>query len=245
MVTAERIPVAPRKAITAVATPGPGRTVVGRLWDGAELVCWLATINLLVLVFTVLGGVVLGAAPALAAAVRMSRARLQGRAEPVLGTFARHWRREWCRANLLLLPFGAAAVLLSIDLVLLGQRGGPLVALLWASLAITVVAAALTATLDAHYELALRRTPLLALRFAVTHLPGALLLVAITALAAAAVLWLPGLLPVIAIGAWVHAVTGVCLSLYARNDALLDDRAAAAAGHHPPYGHHVPPRGTP
>ena len=73
-----------------------------------------------------------------------------------------------------------------------------------------------------HYELPLRRYPLTAVRYVLHDLPATALVLVVTVLAALATRFLPGLLPVLTIGAWLHAVTAICVSCFARNDRLVE-----------------------
>jgi uncharacterized membrane protein YesL len=200
------------KAVTGV----PG----GRLYDAAELATWVAGLTLLVSAFTLAGGVIFGLAPALIAGAQLSRARLRGDQQPMITTFARSWRRELVRANLMLAPIGAAGLLLTVNLALFSSAGGPLVAALWAALALVVVAGVVTITMYAHYELPLRRYPVVAVRYLLHDPPAAALVAVTTALAVAGVWFVPGL-AVLAVGAWLHAVTALCLSFFTRNDQLV------------------------
>ncbi|GAB2971651.1 hypothetical protein GCM10027212_08020 [Actinotalea caeni] len=193
----------------------------GRLYDAADLLVWLAGLNLLVVVFTLLGGVVLGLAPALVAAATVSRTRVRGDGEPLLRTFARVWRRELVRANLLLAPFGLVAALLGTNIATFAPTGGPLVPALWVALALVALAATFALTLYTHYELPLGRYATTAVRYLAHDLPATVLVAAVTAVAALVVWFAPGLLPVLAIGGWIYTVTAICVSCFARNDRLV------------------------
>lgn len=205
-----------RKAI-ARSSGLPG----GRLYDAADLLMWLAGLNVLVLVFTLLGGVVLGIAPALVAAASVSRARVRGDAQPLLRTFAQIWRRELLRANLLLAPFGVVAALLGLNLTAFADAGGPLVVALWVALAVVTLMTVFAVAMYAHYELPLRRYPAMAVRYTLHDLPAAVLVAAVTVLVALVTTAVPGLLPVLSIGAWVYAVSAICFSCFNRNDRLV------------------------
>lgn len=205
----------PRKAITTYGLPG------GRLYDAADLVMWVAGVNLLVVAFTLLGAVVVGLAPALVAGATLARGRVRGDAQPMVRTFAAVWRRELGRANLLLLPFAVVAAMLCANLYALAPAGGPLVVVLWVALALTALAATFALTMYTHYELPLRRYAPTAVRYLLHDLPATVLVAVVTVLAALVTWFVPGLLPVVTIGAWLYAVTAICLSCYVRNDRLV------------------------
>lgn len=207
----------PRKAVaTGARLPG------GRWYDAAELLGWLAGLNLLIVGSTLLGGVVLGLAPALVAAASVSRARVRGDAQPLLRTFAQVWKRELWPANAVVAPFALAAILLGANLYAFAPGGGPLVVALWVALALVGLAATFAVTLYVHYDLPLRRYALTAVRYLLHDLPATSLLAVVTALAVLATLFVPGLLPVLTVAAWLHAATAICLSCYARNDRLVE-----------------------
>ncbi|GAB2603757.1 DUF624 domain-containing protein [Pseudactinotalea suaedae] len=206
----------PRKAFpTTSGLPG------GRIYDAAELLVWLAGLNLMIVLTTFLGGVVLGLAPALAAAASVSRSRVRGDAQPLLRTFAAVWRREFWRANAVLAPFAVLALVLGANLYSFGPLGGALVVALWVALGVVGLAATFAVMLFTHYELPLRRYATTAVRYLLHDLPATALVVVVTVLAVLLTGFLPGLLPVLTVGAWVHAVSAICFSCFARNDQLV------------------------
>lgn len=197
------------------------RSVTGTLYDVADLLFFLAMVNLCMLAFTLAGGVILGVGPSLVAAVTLVRSRLRGDSLPIFATFARTWRSEFLRANTVLAPLGIATVLIALNLLWFSPRSHLLVTPLWVGLGLTVVLVALTATMYAHYELPTNRYLITAARFLTLHLAGGLLLLVATAIVVVAVRFIPGLLPVIAPSAWVYLVTALCLSFYTHNDKSL------------------------
>lgn len=193
----------------------------GRLYDAVEALTWIAGLNLAIVVFTLMGAVAVGLAPALVAAATVSRARLRGDAQPLFRTFAGVWRRELRDANLLLAPFAVAGLLLAVNLVAFGPEGGPLVVTIWVALALVALAATFALTMYVHYELPLRRYATTAVRYLLHDLPATALVAAATALAALITAFVPGLLAVLTVGGWIYAVCGICLSCYVRNDRLV------------------------
>ena len=196
-----------------------------RLVDFAELVTFVGVLNLLVMVTTLAGGVLLGWPAALAAAVACSRQRLIGDDRPVIRSFLTHWRQQFLRANLLQAPGNLLVLVLLVNHLALAGSQSVLAAAIIAACAVVVVNQMIVVTMDAHYELGVGPCLYLATRFMI-HSPGApLLLSATLVMLLLAVLLLPGLLPVFAIGTAVHLCTGLCLSFFAANDQLM-------AGHH-------------
>ncbi|UFU07015.1 DUF624 domain-containing protein [Ruania halotolerans] len=205
--------------------PVPTGNVSGtaRLHSWAEAVAFAALMNALILAFTLAGGVLLGWSPAVAAAAACSRRRIRGEVHPWIRLFAASWRRELRRANLLQLPGNLVIALLTINMVTFydGTGATTLMVALAVATAIAVVLQVLVITMDAHYNLHIGECLRLASAFAV-RFPGApLLLAATTALAAALTAWIPGLLPVISVGAWLYLCTALCLSFFAANDRSL------------------------
>lgn len=207
------------RGTTSAGLPG------GRLYDAADLLVWLAGMNLLVIAFSVLGGVVIGLAPALTAAATVSRGRLRGSADPLLRTFARAWRRDLLRANAVLAPFTIVALLLGINLYAFTPTSAGLKVAFWVALTLVAAAATFALTLYIHYQLPLRQYALTAVRYLLHDLPAAALVAIVTVLGALLTQFIPGLLPVLTIGAWIHTVTAICISCYTRNDQLIAGRA--------------------
>jgi uncharacterized membrane protein YesL len=207
----------------AEAPPGTRRT---ERWYGVvDTITFVGLLNLLVLVFTLAGAVVAGWAPALAAATECSRTRLRGDTQPVVRRFAAAWRHQLVRANLLAAPPAVVLTLLGASLVTLAARPGWgwLTAWLVAAAAVAASHLVLALTMDAHYDLRVGQTLRLAWSFLV-RFPGApLLLTATTALVVTATAFVPGLLPVITIGAWTYLCTALCLSFYAANERALTE----------------------
>jgi uncharacterized membrane protein YesL len=209
--------------------PGPAEASrLERWYTWLDTVLYLAVLNVLVLAFTLAGAVVLGWAPAVSAAVTCSRHRIRGRSFPVVRTFAAAWRDGFLSGNLLAAPAAVTLALLATSALALRDRPGTgvLVGALVAAAAVCVAHLLLVFAMDAHFELRRRDCLRLAWAFMV-RFPGApLLLVATTALATVVTALVPGLAPVISVGAWLHLCTALCLSFFAANDRHLDGEAA-------------------
>jgi uncharacterized membrane protein YesL len=195
-----------------------------RWYSAVDAIFFAGVLNLLVLVFTLAGGVLLGWSPALAAAASCSRERLRGNQQRLVRRFAATWASGFVRANLLTAPAAVVLALAGSSLVAL-QGQAPLALLVGLGVvgAVGVLHVLFVVTMDAHYELDGRDCVRLAWTF-MLRFPGApLLLAATTALVAVATAFVPGLLPVISIGAWIYLCTALCLSFYAANDRNLAD----------------------
>ncbi|MFI2102851.1 YesL family protein [Isoptericola sp. NPDC019693] len=209
----------------AVAAPDGGARL-DRWFGWVDTLAFLGLVNLLVLAGTLAGGVVLGVAPALAAATVVSRTRLRGDTQRTARVFLRTWTSSFGRANLLAAPGLLALALTGTSLLVLDGAPAVLRVALAVVAGLAVVHVLLALTMDAHYDLRGRDVPRLAWAF-LLRFPGApLLLAATTALVGVVTALVPGLLPVVSIGAWAYLCTALCLSFYAANDRHLGDRPA-------------------
>ncbi|SKC41160.1 YesL family protein [Krasilnikoviella flava] len=215
-----------RADVSAAARPDGGARL--ERWFGwVDTLAFLGLVNLLILAGTLAGGAVLGVAPALAAATTVSRARLRGDAQRTVQVFARTWASGFGRANLVAAPGLGAAALTGISLLALDDAPTALRVALAVVAGLGLVHLLLALTMDAHYDLCRRDVPRLAWAF-LLRFPGApLLLAATTALVGVVTAFVPGLLPVVSIGAWAYLCTALCLSFYAANDRHLGDHPAA------------------
>lgn len=207
--------------MTTLDTPrGPAPARVERWYGRLDAIAFVGMLNLLVIVFSVAGGLLAGWAPAMAAAMSCSRARLRGDSQRLVRVFATEWRRKFLHANLLVVPSAVVTGSLCWSLVFLSGPGWLRSALV-AAAAVALAHLVLVLTMDAHYELRRAQCIRLAWVFLI-RFPGApLLLIATTALAIAVTAFIPGLLPVLTVGVWVHLCTALCLSFYAANDRNL------------------------
>ncbi|MCK9795314.1 DUF624 domain-containing protein [Isoptericola sp. 4D.3] len=215
------------RADVAGAVPRPDGARLERWFGWVDTLAFLALLNVLVLAGTLAGGVLLGVAPALGAAATVGRTRLRGDAQRAVRVFATTWVSGFGRANLVAAPALATLALTGTSLLALDGAPTTLRVALAVVGGLAVVHLLLTLTMDAHYDLRRRDVPRLAWAF-LLRFPGApLLLAATTALAGVVTAFVPGLLPVVSIGAWVYLCTALCLSFYAANDRNVSDRPAA------------------
>lgn len=203
-----------------------------RLHGACDWLFWVMTVNALWYLFTVLGGVILGAAPATIAATELTRRKLRGEAFPAFRTFAACWRREFWRANAVLAPVGVIAGILGLNALgfshsgELGQLPGVLTL---AALVVVLALGAVVAPLYAHYDLPLRAYLLTASRWMLRNLAHVLLLLLAATAVVTASLILPGLIPFVSLGAWLCISTALCVAFFTANDRRVEELAAAAA----------------
>jgi uncharacterized membrane protein YesL len=194
-------------------------------YHACDLVCWIATLNLLWIGFTLLGGGLLGAAPATVAAHTLARRRIRGEAVPAVPEFWRVWRAEFVRANVLLLPAGVVGGLLWLNWLRFGAAadaaGTAVAGVVLLAAAITAAWYAVLVPLYVHYDLPLRAYAVTASRFVLANPGPAALLLVVAAGIASVTAAVPGLLPFLSVGVWVHLDTALCLSFFHRNDELV------------------------
>jgi len=193
---------------------------------------WVMTVNALWYLFTLAGGIVLGAAPATVAATELSRRRLRGEAFPAFSSFFKSWRREFWRANAVLGPVLFAFVLLSFNLAGFAASGtlGELPGIVSAvALVITFSVAAVVAPMYAHYDLPLSAYVLTASRWMLRNLAHVVLLVLAGTVIVTVSLMLPGVIPFLSLGAWLTVNTALCIAFFTANDRRLAETVPAGA----------------
>lgn len=195
-----------------------------RLYEAADEVVWAARLNLLWLVFTLAGGVVLGLGPATVAAYTLARRRALGESFHSLPAFAAAYRREFARGSLVVLPLAGAAALLVVNyfyFASLGSAGTAFRLATFAAIVALVVVAAYLLPMYAHYDLRTASYLPKASLFAITR-PAAsvLLLFVFTAIVYASATF-PFLALVVSVGGWIQLDTWLCQRFFAENEARL------------------------
>ena len=201
-----------------------------RAYSFFDTLLWIACLNLLWILFAMLGLGVLGAGPATAAAQILVRRRARGEAAPLLKSFTREYFANFVRANALALPVMAVAVALALNWNYSSGAGDLMSQLIAAG---TFVAAIFLAgavcylfPMYARYELPLGQYLMTSSRFAIRHLAGTVILLFVTAAAVYASRALPGLIPFFSIGAWLYVTGWLCDRFFTANDESV---AAVAA----------------
>jgi uncharacterized membrane protein YesL len=187
------------------------------VYEAADEVVWAAKLNVLWLVFTLLGGVLLGIGPATLAAYSLARRHARGESFQAFPAFVSACRREFVRGTALLFPvLGVSVFLVSNYLSFPALRLVTLVAL-----AAVVVIGAYLLPMAVHYDLRTYAYLPKASRFALARpVPSVLLLFVFTAAVFATVTY-PFLLLVITVGGWIQLDTWLCLRFFAENEARL------------------------
>lgn len=212
---------------TDAAAPGwalRAHAVLDWLW-------WAATLNVLWIVFTLAGGIVLGAAPASAAAAELTRRRLRGDGFPAARAFVQAWRREFWRANRALTAAFAVTVLLAIGATgqdAAGTLGSPLGVATATAFILAFAVTTVATTLFAHYDLSPGAYLPTALRWTLRNLPHIVLLLLAAVVIVTTSLLLPGIIPFLSIGSWLTLSTALCVGFFTANDRRLAEEQPAA-----------------
>jgi uncharacterized membrane protein YesL len=204
-----------------------------RAYTFFDTLLWIACLNMLWIVFTLLGGVVLGAGPSTAAAHILIREKVQGNAVPLMRRYAKEYFKNFGKGNALGVPVlvVAAALALNWGYFSAGWDLGSQVASAAILLAVLFAAGTLCYLfpLFARYELTIPQYFLMSSRFAMRHLAGTVILLFVTAAALFACRSLPGLVPFFGFGAWLYATGWLCDRFFAANDVAMAAKEAGAA----------------
>jgi uncharacterized membrane protein YesL len=195
-----------------------------RLYGAADEVVWAAKLNLLWLVFTLAGGVVLGLGPATVAAYTLARRRALGESFQSWPAFFGAYRREFGRGSLLVLPLAGMTVLLVINyfyFASLGSEGTVFRVATGAAIVAVVAIGAYLLPMSVHYDLRTSNYFPKASLFAITRPAATVLLLFILTTIVFAAGTFPFLWLVIAVGGWIQLDTWLCLRFFAENEARL------------------------
>lgn len=180
------------------------------------------------LLLTLMGGVVLGAAPATVAVMAATRNRLRGDGGPVWGPALFRWRQEFLAANAVLtLPMLVVGMLLLQLVPGLGPTDSVHRAVVMVAAVLGVAVLSALGPLYVQYELPRRRYVTTAVAWVVRN-PGPTLLPVLTlALIWGATSAVPGLLPFVSVGAWLVLDTTLYLAFFRWNDERVSERSQA------------------
>ncbi|MEV0622160.1 DUF624 domain-containing protein [Nonomuraea sp. NPDC050404] len=189
----------------------------------SELI-WVVRLNLIWLVFTLAGGVILGLGPATVAAYTLARRHARNETFQAWSEFWTVYRREFVRASLLVVPAALVATVLVGNYLYFSALGPglgvPRIASFVALIALAGVGAHV-GPLYAHYDLPLRAYWPKAVQLALLRPASTvILLLALTAIVFATSA-MPILAPLISFGAWIYLNTWLCQRFFQENEARL------------------------
>ena len=215
----------------------PSGSFGARAYSFFDTLLWIACLNLLWILFTLLGLGVLGAGPATAAAQIAVRKRARGDAAPLVRSFASQYFRNFGRANVLALPVMAVAMALAMNWNYFSGSGDLFSQLVAAGIFVTAIfvagATCYLFPMYARYELPLAQYLLLSSRFAFRHLAGTVILLFVSAAAFYASSTVPGLIPFFSIGAWLFVTGWLCDRFFTANDESVATAEAPAGSAFP------------
>lgn len=194
-----------------------------RLYEAADEVFWAVKLNLLWVLFTLAGGVILGVGPATVAAYSLARRHAFGESFHAWPAFVAAYRREFGRGSVLVLPLAGVTVLLVTNYFYFASMGSAATAARLATLAALVALVMITAYLlpmVVHYDLQARAYVPKASLFALTRPAASVLLLLVFTAIGYAIATYPFLV-VAAVGGWIQLDTWLCLRLFAENEARL------------------------
>ncbi|MGW0803752.1 YesL family protein [Nonomuraea sp. NPDC002799] len=192
----------------------------------SELI-WAVRLNLMWIVFTLAGGVVLGLGPATVAAYTLARRHVRNETFQGWTEFWTVYRREFVRASLLVLPAAALATVLIGNYLYLAALGPGTEALRVATFVALIALAAVGAQvgpLYVHYDLPLRAYWPKAAQLALLRPASSVLLLLALSAIAFATSAAPILAAVIGFGAWIYLNTWLCLRFFQENEARLHSK---------------------
>ena len=191
-----------------------------RAHEAASVVTWCCVLNARWLLFTVLGGGVLGIGPATVTAC--IAARRYGRGETVsFLDFARIWRRELFRGNAVVLPGLVVTGLLWSNYAFfssLAPAAGAARLTTLVAFVLALAALAYAGPMYAHYDMPLWRYLPTALRFALRRAHATVLLLLVFAALAFVTAAVPILLIAVSAGAWLHTSTWLAVRFFEENE---------------------------
>ncbi|MET4061931.1 putative membrane protein YesL [Arthrobacter sp. UYP6] len=200
-------------------------SLAARAYDFFDTLTWIALLNLAFIGFTVLGGIVFGFGPSFVAGSALVRRRASGEAFNVFPAFWRHWKSDFVRANVALLPAAVvlASLLSSWEFFRSGQDGfssllAPVV-LVVAGICATIVT--VFVPILNHYDIRTVAAVPAAITLTLTNplllILNGLILSGVTV----ATIQLPGLVPFFSFGLAIYLTTRVALDFFVRNEARL------------------------
>ncbi|GAA4948733.1 putative membrane protein YesL [Nonomuraea thailandensis] len=198
-----------------------------RIQAACSEVIWAARLNLIWLVFTLAGGVILGLGPATVAAYTLARRHARNETFQAWSEFWTVYRREFVRASLLVLPAVLVAIVLAGNYLYFSalgpDHGAPRIASLVALIVLAGVGAQV-GPLYAHYDLPLWAYWPKAVQLALLRPASSVILLLALSAIAYATSALPILAALISFGAWIYLNTWLCQRFFQENEARLHSK---------------------
>lgn len=213
----------------------PSLSHVTRVVDALGVVVVAMQLNVLWLLGTLAGLVILGAAPSAVAMATVVRRQMRGELPSLWPTFWSTWRQSFVTANLAHLPNVVLVVVAAANVAYFSRT--TLAWLAWSAglvvLGVMVLATLWIAPLVAHYHLLPWRYSIAAVRFVLLRpMPSVVLLLVGSAIVYASWRWAV-LVPVVSVGALSYTATWLGVRTFDDNEARLADPRSYGAPTNP------------
>ncbi|PTM59988.1 YesL family protein [Desmospora activa] len=208
------------------------RGLTGVLYQWCEWIMRLAYLHILWLLFTLLGGVILGVAPATAGMFAVLRQWFLGREDvPVFRTYWQSYRREFWGANLLGWLLFVVAAVLFVDLWVFRLVDG------WVGLALSLFFLSLLFLLAitvlyafpafVHYRMGILQYVRCALGLGMSHLPLTLLMFVSIFLIGCLYVYLPGLIPAFGFSLVAFVIMKLSMIVFSKAEERFADQSTS------------------
>lgn len=207
-----------------------GKTVTGKIYEILEIIYMGMIVNALFLIGTLAGGIIFGLGPSLIAANHLSKKYFEGKWDKPIRTFIRYYKKEFKRANRIMLPFQAVAIIYIADVYLLeviGWNQQLAVNLIFTTISLVLLAYfSLIGPIYTFYDMSGKEFHRTTIQFAFRNSAPLLLGLVWLGICMAISSALPGLIPFLSIGIWIFINQGIYLQIFERNERLLEENKA-------------------
>ena len=207
-----------------------GKTLTGKIYEILEIIYMGMIVNALFLIGTLAGGIIFGLGPSLIAANHLSKKYFEGKWDKPMRTFIYYYKKEFKRANRIMLPFQAVAIIYIADVYLLeviGWNQQLAVNLIFTTISLVLLAYfSLIGPIYTFYDMSGKEFHRTTIQFAFRNSAPLLLGLVWLGICMAISSALPGLIPFLSIGIWIFINQGIYLQIFERNERLLEENKA-------------------
>lgn len=207
-----------------------GKTLTGKIYEILEIIYMGMIVNALFLIGTLAGGIIFGLGPSLIAANHLSKKYFEGKWDKPMRTFIYYYKKEFKRANRIMLPFQAVAIIYIADVYLLeviGWNQQLAVNLIFTTISLVLLAYfSLIGPIYTFYDMSGKEFHRTTIQFAFRNSAPLLLGLVWLGICMAISSALPGLIPFLSTGIWIFINQGIYLQIFERNERLLEENKA-------------------
>ena len=207
-----------------------GRTVTGKIYEILDIIYMGIIVNALFLIGTLAGGIIFGLGPSLIAANHLSKKYFEGKWDKPMRTFIYYYKKEFKRANRIMLPFQALTIIYVADVYLLeviGWNQQLAVNLIFTTISLVLLAYfSLIGPIYTFYDMSGKEFHRTTIQFAFRNSAPLLLGLVWLGICMAISSAVPGLIPFLSIGIWIFINQGIYLQIFERNERLLEENKA-------------------